>query len=230
MKAKTTSTYALSLALPAALLMFHMTDQPYSRVLASNTVSLAGLSSEQKLNVANAASRVNGVVIKPHDDFSFNGRVGPRTIHRGYLPAPSYVEKDSPDTIGGGICLLSSVIYHDALVCGFEIKSRVPHIRAIHSIPPGLDATVWYNLADLRFQNNLNGPVEIVTRYTPSDITVEVRGSSLWWNWQPATIQRDERHPNGTQILTTVRTTRYGKTTIISNDKYDIPGVNRNER
>src|SRR5205085_2176072 len=106
------------------------------------------------------AQRLDGLILQPGTQFSFNQAIGPRTTKRGYRPAPSYLGVDSPSTLGGGLCLLSSGIYQLALETGLPIQQRVPHLRTIHSVPPGLDATVWYGGADLRFTNTLSQPIQ----------------------------------------------------------------------
>src|SRR4029450_5809834 len=71
-------------------------DRPYTHVLASMAVSLSALSPKQKANIENAARRLDGVVLPPGQEFSFNGIVGPRTSSRGWLAAPSYGGNASP--------------------------------------------------------------------------------------------------------------------------------------
>jgi vancomycin resistance protein YoaR len=221
-KLKVSGSIVCSFALPVVMLTAYLVYKPFSRVLATRTISLVDLSPQQKLNVQNAADRLNGMVVKPHDTFSFNGRIGPRDAKRGYLPAPSYVGTGSPDTIGGGICLLSSALYQTALEAGFDITSRTAHMRAIHSVPPGLDATVWYGGADLKFSNSMNSPVAIVASYSPDRVTVQVMGDALAFNWQPARLVRCEQHHGG-QISVTVTAIQYGHSRLVSQDTYSIP-------
>ena len=46
-------------------------------------------------NIAVAASRINGVVIQPGEEFSFNKTILPRTAANGYVEAPIYVSGKS---------------------------------------------------------------------------------------------------------------------------------------
>jgi len=219
------NSHALWLLLPASLLAVYLIDQPFSQLLVTKTVSLRGLSTEQKLNIESAAQRLDHVVIAPDHEFSFNGTVGPRSVKRGYLPAPSYVGPDSPDTIGGGICLISSALYQDALRTGLKITQRIPHLRVTQSTPPGLDATVWYNGPDLRFINSLSCPVEITTNYEPSEVTVELRGNIHEKDWQLAQLSRCERRDLLNRISVLVFAKQYGKTQLVSQDMYGIPNT-----
>ncbi len=205
-------------------------DRPYSQVLASKTVSLSALSTRQKLNIENAARRLDGVVLRPNLEFSFNGIVGPRTSRRGWLPAPSYVGNDAPATLGGGICLLSSAIYQDALKAGLQVTERAPHLRTIKSIPAGLDATVWYGMTDLRFRNTLDCPIQLVTNYTPYKVTVEMRGNTHIHGWQPAQLTRSERPISPTRLRVEVYSKQLGKLLTVSSDVYGIPTTGERHR
>lgn len=178
---------------------------PFSNVIVSRTVSLRPLSYEQKNNLYQAAQCIDGQIIKPGQVFSFNGRVGPRTARRGYQPAPSYLGGDTPSTLGGGICLLSSCLYQSALTAGLKIVERVPHLRTVKTVPPGFDATVWYGRADLRFENNTDAPIEIRALTTASQLKVELRGSDKAARaGQKVQLRRLEQRPAPGEILVEV--------------------------
>lgn len=166
------------LGLPLALLAFCWWGNPFPHVVSEKSLSLRTLSKAQKTNLTVALSRIDGLVLQPGEEFSFNRAVGPRTVKRGYLAAPSYLGGESPSTIGGGICLLSSALYQLALLSDFRITQRVPHLRTIHSVPPGLDATVWYGGADLRFENNLKNPVRFTLTRQGDTLNVALTGKS----------------------------------------------------
>jgi hypothetical protein len=42
-----------------------------------------------------------------------------------------------------------------------QIVERTPHSSTVRSVAPGLDATVWYGRADLKFKNPYDVPVAI---------------------------------------------------------------------
>jgi vancomycin resistance protein YoaR len=151
---------------------------PFHETLAFSQIGLIGLLQKQINNIQIASQKINGLVLKPGEKFSFNNTVGPRTETRGYKAAPSYLGKDSTSTIAGGICLLSSALYQTALKSDLQIIERFPHIRTIKSVPPGLDATVWYGGADLSFQNNLPFPLLIKTQVNASSLLIQIKGNS----------------------------------------------------
>lgn len=158
----------------------YIVTQPFSAVMIESRIPISFLSPDQRQNIHQAVSRLNGVVIKPGEDFSFNGRVGERTAKRGFQGAPMYMHGKTVQSIGGGICVLSSVLYQMALSLNMAILERHAHDRPMQSVPPGLDATVWYDIpesqGDLKFKNTLDFPVQIKAESDAQALTVSIKG------------------------------------------------------
>ena len=65
-----------------------------------------------------------------------NYRNRPRAA--GYGPAPSYLEGELVETVGGGVCQTAGTLYAAALYAGLEICSRSAHTYAVSYLPlPG---------------------------------------------------------------------------------------------
>ncbi|MEN9202023.1 MAG: VanW family protein [Thermostichus sp. DG_1_6_bins_120] len=158
-----------------ALLTLWWTD-PTPRILSHYVTSLQQRSSSQIHNIRQAAQALDGVYIQPEATFSFNRVVGPRRLERGYLPAPVFMVAETVDSLGGGICQVSSSLYNAALLAGLEVVERHPHYTAVESVPAGLDATVWYGLADLRLRNPFPWPVRLRVNIRGQNLVVTVRG------------------------------------------------------
>lgn len=167
----------LLLALPVLLLILCLRTSPFAHTLVQEQFSTRTLSAAQRTNLRLAAQRLDGAILQPGDRFSFNRVIGPRTTGRGYLAAPSYLGGDSPDTVGGGICLLSSALYRLSLESGLTVLNRTPHLRTIHSVPPGLDATVWYGGADLQFSNSLPFPIRLRASLNSGALSLALEGA-----------------------------------------------------
>lgn len=150
--------------------------RPYRAVLGAFRSGLAERTEAQRANIARAALAVDGSVIEPGETWSFNACVGPRTPERGYRLAPAYLERDVTSSLGGGICQLSSTLYNAAALGGLAIVERHPHLRRVHSVPPGRDATVWYGRADLRLRNASDQPVRLEARTQDEVLWVRVHG------------------------------------------------------
>ena len=108
-------------------------------------------------NIQKAAGILNGLVVKPGREISFNTHVGPRTEAGGWLRAPGIVNgREYEDSPGGGICQVSGTLYNALLQCGpqkIKITQRQHHSWPSSYVPIGLDATVDTNGPDLKWRN-----------------------------------------------------------------------------
>ncbi len=202
-------------SVPIALLALCWWGNPFAQTVVQQSLSLQSLSPAQKNNVRVAIHHLNGVIIPAGQRFSFNRTVGPRTVARGYEAAPSYLGDESPSTVGGGICILSSALYQLALKANLPIEQRVPHLRTIHSVPPGLDATVWYGGADLKFRNNQNQALRIAVTENGNTLSLAFQGKQIV---RSARILRTIRQPNRHSILVSV----FRNDRLISRDWYRL--------
>lgn len=114
-------------------------------------------------NLRLACEAINGTIINPGEVFSFNNTVGERTEEKGYKPATIYGgEGESTDGVGGGICQVASTIYWAALYMDLETVMREPHMYLVTYVPPGMDATIyWDSGLDYKFRNNRENPLMI---------------------------------------------------------------------
>ncbi|MEN9262298.1 MAG: VanW family protein [Thermostichus sp. HHBFW_bins_43] len=158
-----------------ALMALWWTD-PTPTTLSHYVTSLQQRSGAQIHNIRQAAQSLDGVYIQPGAIFSFNQVVGPRSLERGYLPAPVFMVAETLDSVGGGICQVSSSLYNAALLAGLKVVERHPHYTRVESVPPGLDATVWYGLADLKLQNPFPWPVRLRAEIQGQTLAVSVLG------------------------------------------------------
>lgn len=154
------------------LLVIYQITNPFQYELARKNLALSALSPAQRNNIRLSAEHLNNYVLLPGKEFSFNTIVGPREASRGYKQAPSYMENDSANTMGGGICALSSLLYQMALENDLSVTERSPHTRPVHTVPPGQDATVWYGQADLKFKNPYKEAIQIRCQSTSNHLSV----------------------------------------------------------
>ena len=114
-------------------------------------------------NLKLASEAINGTILYPGDIFDYNTVVGKRTEEKGYKPAGSYSGGKTVNTIGGGICQVSSTIYYCCLIADLEIINRLPHSFVSSYMPMGMDATVSWGGPEFTFRNNTNYPIRIET-------------------------------------------------------------------
>lgn len=127
-------------------------------------------------NVRLAAEAINGTVIKPGQEFSFNGTVGQRTEAKGYKSAAAYNNGEVVQEIGGGVCQVSSTLYNAVFKAGLKISYRRSHTFEPSYVTPGRDATVSWDQPDFKFINNSSTAIGLRASYADQKMTVSVYG------------------------------------------------------
>ncbi|TCP69163.1 VanW family protein [Baia soyae] len=124
------------------------------------------------INIKKASDTINGIVLLPGEEFSFNKVVGERTAARGYKKAGVIVKGEISEDIGGGICQVSSTLFNSVDKANVKITRRISHSKEVPYVPPGRDATVSWGGPDFRFKNNYNKPM--VIRITINGGTIQI--------------------------------------------------------
>lgn len=127
-------------------------------------------------NVSLAASKVNGVILAPGENFSFNKVVGARTYENGFRDAKVYQGNEIVDGLGGGICQVSSTLYNAVLYANLEIVTRRNHSLSVAYVPLGRDATVSYGSIDFVFKNNKKYPIKLTASAYGGRLSIAVMG------------------------------------------------------
>jgi vancomycin resistance protein YoaR len=142
-----------------------------------------GSSDERIFNVALAASRLNGVIIKPGEIFSFDKAVGDISSLSGYKQA--YVIENGKTVLGdgGGVCQVSTTLFRAALNAGLPIVERHQHAYRVEyyeeNSGPGIDAAIYSPTVDLKFKNDTGHALLIQTSvdYTAQQLTFDLYGT-----------------------------------------------------
>jgi vancomycin resistance protein YoaR len=147
-----------------------------STVLGTYTTKFSVADKERNFNLKLAASKVNGFVMQPGVEFSFNAVVGDRTEKEGYKVAHIIQAGEMVDGMAGGSCQISTTLFAAAFFGGLDIVKQTPHSRPSVYAPLGLDATVTYPHTDLKLANPHPFPVAIHYRVRTGEATVEILG------------------------------------------------------
>lgn len=121
----------------------------------------------RNMNIRVSLARINGMVLKPGEVFSFNKTAGNRTHENGYFDALEQVSGTLVTGVGGGVCQSSSTIFQAALLANLTIVDRSAHGEPVGYTDPGLDATVYYyggRQIDFKFKNSTNHDLYIAAR------------------------------------------------------------------
>lgn len=143
------------------------------RPIAAFATGLRGRTASQVHNVRLALAALDGQVIRPGAEFSFNRIVGPWGPDKGYRRAPVSFSGERLLDWGGGVCQASTAVYNTALLAGLPIVERHRHHWATIYVPPGQDAAVAYPSIDLRFRNTLAAPIRVAARVEGESVLIE---------------------------------------------------------
>ena len=116
---------------------------------------------DRTFNLRVAASKIDGLVLMPGEEFDFNQIVGERSEANGFRVAPVIAAGELVDGIGGGTCQISGTLHAAVFFAGLQILERRPHSRPSFYIKLGLDAAVSYPSLNFRFRNDRPFPIVI---------------------------------------------------------------------
>lgn len=151
---------------------FRMAHKKRSNQLFPFSISLSqpikpGNYFENKVhNINTGIASIEAVVIQPGEIFSFWHLVKKPTARNHFKLGRNIVSGQIVAEYGGGLCQLSSIIYHTSIMGGLHIMERHHHSVDIYKeeerfTPLGADATVVYGYKDLRIKNNLTYAVQL---------------------------------------------------------------------
>lgn len=145
------------------------------RRLSSYTTLYAG-TPDRITNLQLGVSLLDGALVAPGATFSFNERVGERTLERGFRPAPVIIGDEYEEDVGGGVSQVATTVFNAAWEAGVKIVERNPHSLYISRYQLGRDATVNYPNLDLRFVNDTPNWIYVGGAYGGGGITVSLYG------------------------------------------------------
>lgn len=123
-------------------------------------------------NVTNGCRLINGTTLYPGEQFSVLDHIAPFTEANGYKLAGSYLNGLVVDTLGGGICQVSSTLYNAVLLAELQVDERQNHSMIVDYVSPSGDAAITEaSHKDFKFTNNKDFPIYI-EGYVTEDKTI----------------------------------------------------------
>lgn len=146
-------------------------------VLGSFTTSYSTSGSARSANVENGCRLINGITLYPGEEFSTYETVSPFSQANGYYMAGSYVNGKVVDSLGGGICQVSTTLYNAVLLSELEVTERHNHSMIVSYVEPSADAAIAESSGkDFKFVNNLDYPIYIEGYTQNKKITFNIYG------------------------------------------------------
>ncbi len=144
-----------------------------NELISRGKSSFKGSPNNRRHNIAVGVSKMQGVIIQPGEEFSFNKYLGPVEASEGFLPELVIKAEGTIPELGGGLCQVSSTTFRSAMSAGLPITARRNHSYAVqYYAPQGTDATIYPGSADLRFTNDTPGSILIWTYFPDKDTLI----------------------------------------------------------
>lgn len=169
--------YTIPLKLtPASKTIDDIGTEAFPYLISSYTTKYDASNTNRSGNLKIAVDKINGTVLMPGEEFSYNEIVGKRTIQEGYTNAKIYENGQVVDGLAGGICQISSTLYNAVLLANLEITERRNHSYTTTYVPAGRDATVVYGTQDFKFKNSRTYPIKIEAKVANGIAEFKIHG------------------------------------------------------
>lgn len=146
-------------------------------LLGTFSTSYASSAAARSANISNGCEKINGTILYPGEEFSTYETVKPFSADNGYQMAGSYLNGMVVDSMGGGICQVSTTLYNAVLLSELEVTERNNHSMVVTYVPVSADAAISESAGkDFRFKNNTEYPIYIEGITENKKITFNIYG------------------------------------------------------
>lgn len=128
-------------------------------------------------NIAHATGKINGAILMPGEEYSASNGMGSRNAANGYLEAGSYLDGQTVQSYGGGVCQVSTTLYNAVLLAELEITERWSHSMTVDYVKPSMDAAIAEGSKDFKFKNNTGAPIYIEGYTVGGKLTFTIYGT-----------------------------------------------------
>ena len=148
-----------------------------SEIIGVGRSNFKGSPANRRHNIKVGADALNGLLIKPGEEFSLLKALLPVDATTGYLPELVIKGNKTIPEYGGGLCQIGTTIFRAALASGLPITARRNHsYRVVYYEPAGTDATIYDPAPDFKFVNDTGNTILIQTRIEGDDLYFEFWG------------------------------------------------------
>jgi vancomycin resistance protein YoaR len=144
---------------------------------ASTRFRTRGAYRGRAINVELAAKLLDGAVIAPGAELSFDAVVGERTAERGFRNAPVIANGQLRRGIGGGVCQVASTLHLASLRSGLEVVDHRTHTLPSSYLDPGLDARIAWGTQDYRVRNPHAFAVRVRATASEGRLAITIEGA-----------------------------------------------------
>lgn len=156
----------------------NINDLGISKLIGVGKSNFKGSPANRRHNIKVGSDTLNGLLIKPDEEFSLVGALGEIEASTGYLPELVIKGNKTTPEYGGGLCQIGTTMFRVVLNTGLPITERKNHsYRVVYYEPAGMDATIYNPKPDLRFINDTGHYILIQTKIESDDLIFEMWGT-----------------------------------------------------
>jgi len=154
-------------------------DMGIKELVGEGSSNFRGSPKNRRHNIAVGADTLNGILIKPNEEFSLVKALGRIEASTGYLPELVIKGNKTIPEYGGGLCQIGTTAFRVALDAGVPITERKNHsYRVSYYEPAGTDATIYDPKPDFRFINDTENHILFTTEIDGNELIFRFYGTS----------------------------------------------------
>lgn len=179
LKQQNTEINLLTKSLGAEINQKNISQLGIKELLGRGESNFSGSPQNRIHNITVAAQKLNGVLVKPDEEYSLVANLGEVSNQTGYLPELVIKENKTIPEFGGGLCQIATSNFRAALNSALPITERQSHSYAVQYYEPqGTDASIYIPHPDLKFYNNTKNYILIQTSIFNNLLTFEFYGAN----------------------------------------------------
>ncbi len=147
-------------------------------IIGTGTSQFAGSPANRRHNIKTGANALNGLLIKPGEEFSLLKALGRIDGTNGYLQELVIKEGKTIPEYGGGLCQIGTTVFRATFNSGLPVTQRKNHsYRVVYYEPAGTDATIYDPAPDYRFVNDTGHYILIQARMSGNSLAFDFWGT-----------------------------------------------------
>ncbi|MER7734708.1 VanW family protein [Streptomyces erythrochromogenes] len=131
-------------------------------------------------NIGRAVELINGSLVQPGKEWSFNRTVGERTKENGFVDGIMINDGQYVKSPGGGVSAVATTMYNAVFFAGLKPVEHGAHSFYIERYPEGREATVAWGTLDLRWINDSGHAVYVQAESTDTSLTITLLGTKKY--------------------------------------------------
>lgn len=145
-------------------------------VIGTYTTTYSSSSAGRVTNLYTGSDKLDGIVLYQGQELSVSNMLEPFTVDNGYDYGGAYENGTVVQSLGGGVCQLSTTLYNAVLLAELNVVERHNHTMRVSYVDQSADAAIAEGLMDFRFVNSTETPIYIEASVGGGYLTFTIYG------------------------------------------------------